>query len=222
MIVENVVLGADFHFAASGATARGMIKEDMGMIKGRMMNGRKKIIGGLAAAMALTLTFAVGLALLPARETADAASVNIGEIYDDKTKNFKKENLQSLYQALAGTNTFDSVKTAAQTPQGLGSKDIHVMLDGMEWIAVYLSKADDSHKNEIDPAPMGSGKGVAAKDDVVLTLWLASPSEEDTNKYMTEWNSVCHDDHTTLATYPTNMYGTSYVRSQFLNNGGEY
>lgn len=86
----------------------------------KMVKGRKKIIGALAAAMALSL--AVGMAGLPVRETADAARsdnawTNVGEIFNDTYKIFYIDNLNELYKALTGKTgaTFADVQEAADS-----------------------------------------------------------------------------------------------------------
>ena len=71
--------------------------------------------------------------------------------------------------------------------------DIAVQIGDFYWTATYLS----------------SGNG-----DPILTLWLA-------NSNITSPFSVYSTDNRNY-TYPSGMYGTSYVRAVALNNGGTY
>ncbi len=149
-----------------------------------------------------------------AYDTEKQATVN--EIFDGER--FNRDNLKSLYGQLMGATDLDTIaRSVNYTGRAVSNKQIIVEFNGMKWLAVYLSKADDAHKNEIDTAPTGKGKGVAKKDDVVLTLWLAYAPFDDDHK--AKWNP---ESNSAFEKYPANMYGTSYMRSQVLNNGGDY
>ena len=95
------------------------------------------------------------------------------------------------------------------------SQDIVVTLGGLKWSVVYLS-------NDTDGNP-------------VLTLWLSNSTQDAFNsrsktegQYYGFYNGGLYSDwsgdwsSTTVGSYPSNMYGTSYIRVVTLNNGGNY
>ncbi len=155
-----------------------------------------------------------------------AATVN--EIWQGGKKPFNGENLISLYgQLVDGATKYEEVKKAVDdntlVSNSVAGKKIIIKFGGMNWLAVYISKAtteyaepDDSNSYEgvNDIAP---NLGKAARNDIVLTLWLAHVPNE--GKYKAQWNKSYDSND---GTYPSNMYGTSYIRSQVLNNGGKY
>ncbi len=94
--------------------------------------------------------------------------------------------------------------------------EILIELGGLFWTPVYLSQ--DDQENDI------------------LTLWLAdnqqdvwSSRKRDEGEYYgflngalySDWSANWLADHE-MEKYPTNMYGTSYIRAVMLNNGGVY
>ena len=177
---------------------------------------RRKFITVLAVLFCTLLCISTALIIPKNEKVAEAyaspQSPTISEIYSDKYNRFNHQALQKLYDAiLSGTDkTLDEVATAANTNTVLSNKEIQVQFGGMVWTAVYLSKATESFAGTGAPA-----KGKATNGDVVLTLWLAFPDISKPAK----WN-LWYGDST--RTYPCNMYGTSYMRSVVLNNGGEY
>ena len=186
---------------------------------------RKKFITVLAVLFCALLTISTAL-FIPKSKSAEAASSNVvGEIYDTDTNRFNVSTLQDLYNAiLDGTDkTLDNVATAANAGEtALSDKGIQVEFGGMQWIAVYLSKASHSHTGATKNITVGNTKeekemaGYADNGDIVLTLWLANSAG---NKQYNTWVSPST---TKSYTYPSNMYGTSYMRSVVLNNGGKY
>ncbi len=135
--------------------------------------------------------------------------VKIGEIYKgvdtlNNTKHFTGENLSKLYAAITGNaNATIADINAMMSSSGqitsadiraAGGKDIAVMFGDMEWTVTHLTK--DTSGNTI------------------ATLWLASSA--DTCQWGT-WYA-----HTTNVTYPSAIYGTSYIRTSALNSGGDY
>ena len=78
-----------------------------------------------------------------------------------------------------------------------GGQNIVVTLDGKEWIVTALTSG-----------------GTSANNDVILTLLLKDVAY---NSRFGTWSSANF-----TATYPDNMYSTSYVRAGLLNNGSEY
>ncbi len=123
--------------------------------------------------------------------------ISIGEIYDNPT------NVQALYNALAGDGaTYEQIKTlAGQTKNAAdfreqNGKGINVIFGGQEWEIVYLSTTMDGRP--------------------ILTLAWPGKASFTTSV----WNSFRND--RTYEVYPSDMYGTSYIRTKVLNNAGGY
>ena len=177
---------------------------------------RRKFITVLAVLFCTLLCISTALMIPKNEKVAEAyaapQSPTISEIYSDKYNRFNHQALQKLYDAILNDTdkTLDEVATAADTNTVLSNKGIQVQFGGLTWTAVYLSKATESFAGTGAPA-----KGKATNGDVVLTLWLAFPDISKPAK----WNLWYAD---STSTYPCNMYGTSYMRSVVLNNGGEY
>lgn len=187
-----------------------------------MIKTRKKVVGALAAAMAMT--FAVGAVLgLPERQTASAARstsawVTVGEIYNDDTSNFKAAELGKLYQALAGEDVTTIEGLGAKLDEaggaltsadfrtaGGGENNVSVYFGGMKWDAVYLTEATDG--------------------DIILDLWRSADDlkSTDTAMYSNDWLADEDiDPNETSVAYPANMYSTSKIRVDTLNAGGQY
>ncbi|MDE5618383.1 MAG: hypothetical protein K2I79_02735, partial [Clostridia bacterium] len=90
------------------------------------------------------------------------------------------------------------------------SKDIILtMVDGMKWIVTSLIKVPNEEGGS----------------DIIATLWRAdsnvrnATTGEETS-YNHSWNSWYQN--ATNVTYPSNVYGTSYIRAEGLNIGGGY
>ncbi|MDE5618732.1 MAG: hypothetical protein K2I79_04520, partial [Clostridia bacterium] len=140
-------------------------------------------------------------------------------------KVFNVETLQALYEQITGKKnaTLDDIgnmidDTATSIEYGgqriVSSNNIREtgdkqdillnMVDGMQWTVTSLVK-------------VGS--------DIIATLWRAdsnvrnATTGEETS-YNHVWSSVI--DNTTNVTYPSNVYGTSYIRAEGLNIGGGY
>lgn len=180
--------------------------------------------------------------------TAAAANVTtdygdatqIGEIFVDNANTggeFNQANLQQLISALGGGSgnvTVNSLKSLANAddkranssntaPNGgttntvtlkgtpLSDKNIIVEFGGIKWFAVYLTTADTSNGTSANGNQANNG-------DVILTLWQAYA--DDATK--TVWNKYGTNNTDGKGTYPANMYGTSYIRTQILNNQGTY
>ncbi len=190
---------------------------------------RKKVttyaLLSLVMCLVISITTAFSLLWQPL-ETVHAYSsdqaVSVNEIYKGEDEPFVGENLNAIFSLLiGGAGDYNAVKSAVDSgslaSNSVANKNIIIEFGGMKWLAVYISKADDSHKNEIDTAPTGEGKGIANNGDIVLTLWLAYAPNDDEHKGL--WNNGRYPDN---GSYPLNLYGTSYMRSQVLNNGGDY
>ncbi|MDE7453739.1 MAG: hypothetical protein K2N22_04950, partial [Clostridia bacterium] len=128
-----------------------------------------------------------------------------GYANNEKGKAFDANKLAELYGKLLGTTnkanmTYANVaglgtKTAADIRSNNNGKDVLVTFGGLQWTVTYLTQ--------------DSG-------NVVLDLWLASASETST------WSDGWFYQQSQSWTYPTNMYGSSYIRAVTLNNGGFY
>ncbi len=153
-------------------------------------------------------------------ENDTTSYVKVDELYDDAAGKMNATNVDTLLKYITGNenasiqtnlrttmegldNLATAVTTSAEirqnvlttTPQQKSSEqDVIVTLGGLDWQVVYLSR-DDSGNN-------------------ILTLWLANST--DTSTWSSGWSSSSTDG------YPSNMYGTSYIRAVTLNNGGQY
>ncbi len=136
--------------------------------------------------------------VLPTR-AADNNNYIVGEIYGQHA------NVQQMYNLITGKEnaTYDDVVAAATTVTNAATmreynndNDIKVTFGGKEWYAVYLSQT-----NETNPRP-------------ILTLWLAEAFTT------AQWNKGT--EYSRYYVYPNDMYATSYVRTEILNNAGAY
>ena len=159
------------------------------------------------------------------------------EIYDDSAGAFDADNVNALLKYITGNssityenasstlNTLASnvttsadIRSKSVTVNGVtksSSQDVIVRFGGLDWQVVYLSKDTDGNN--------------------ILTLWLSS-SQQDAfsgrsrtegeyygffdNSLYSDWSVDWHDEN--IDSYPSNMYGTSYIRAVTLNNGGQY
>ena len=136
-----------------------------------------------------------------------SGAVDVGDIllesYEDRTdgKVFNGESMAALYEKLTGKTGAEigdvdaiGTLTAKDIRSKNGNKDIVLTMNGHKWTVTHLTKDT-------------SGKTIA-------TLWQAS------NATTHQWNKWYVDD--TTITYPSNVYGTSYIRSHGLNIGSDY
>ena len=103
--------------------------------------------------------------------------------------------------------------------------EIIVTLGGLKWTPVYLSTTNEGKDNE--------------PHDVILTLWLADNQQDawadrkaDEGEYYGFIDGALYSDfaadwyngyyNLTEDPYPSDMYGTSYIRAVTHNNGGVY
>lgn len=133
-------------------------------------------------------------------------------------KAFNSGSLSTLYQYLTGsstatysnvaslvsgtqtygTATIPKIVTATALNTTNGGKDTVVTFGGLKWTVASLTK--DTAGN------------------VICTLWLATSSQLTTAT--SQWGAFSNT--TTYGSYPSNMYGTSYMRVVTLNAGGNY
>ena len=192
----------------------------------------------------LTAIFAVGAffalyytVIKPANafSTAHTTYKQVGELLKDPTsataaKPFSYENMTTLINMIYGssgdmnTQITSLTSTAASTPitaktlraktyNKTNGQSIVVRLGGLDWIVTYVST--DTSGN------------------LVATLWLSNNHQEawsgitqkNIGKYCaivqgglySDWSADWYAD-TPSSSYPSNMYGTSYIRTETLNN----
>ena len=155
----------------------------------------------------------------PKIKTADAfsnatdvnsQSTNLGELmlkgYDTtgSGKVFDAEVFWPLVELVTGVsnpnistlNSWSTIRTANQfrsANSANSSKYLSVTINGLSWTPTYLS--------------------YNSKNEPILTFWLS------TNTISDKWNTAYKD---SIGRYPSNMYGTSWMRASILNNGGSY
>lgn len=143
--------------------------------------------------------------------------VTVNELWDSANQKVNKDNLLTLFDYVTGTlnSQYNQIEKLAENKltskdmraNALSSyngtvlkeegKDIVVTLGGLKWQVVYLSE----NKN----------------GEPILTLWAAnSLTSGQFSTYSKNQNAV---DPVNIL-YPSNMYGTSNMRSVVLNNGG--
>ncbi|MDE7372873.1 MAG: hypothetical protein K2N18_02305, partial [Clostridia bacterium] len=144
-----------------------------------------------------------------------ANAKNVGNLladnYENKKKIFDSDTVQQLFTILTGQEgaTIDDVQNLGKLNSdnfrnlalNTNKQDLIVTLGGYTWNLVYLSNTKEN----------GTG-------DVILTLWLTHSGQLPQNYRNSTWNTY----YTGGGAYPSNMYGTSYIRAVTLNNGGKY
>ena len=179
------------------------------------MSNRYRLITGLSAAVVIVaillcfcfISFNNIEDIFAFNNTNIAQAVDIGDIlleeYEKRSdgKVFDGNSMAVLYENLTGESGADisdvnalGTLTATNIRSNNGGSDIVLTMDGQQWTVTHLTK-DSS-------------------DNTILTLWQAS--SESTHQW-NQWyrNSVAIE-------YPSNIYGTSYIRSQALNIGSDY
>ena len=138
----------------------------------------------------------------------ELGSVDIGDIllegYADRAdgKVFNGESMAALYAKLTGSADKANISdvdalgtlTAADIRAKNGNKDIVLTMNGQKWTVTHLTKD--------------------ISGNTIVTLWQAS------NNTLHVWNKWY--ENVTNVTYPSNVYGTSYIRSHGLNIGSDY
>ena len=95
-----------------------------------------------------------------------------------------------------------SITNASQMYSLNGGKYISITLGGREWTATYMSKSKTG--------------------DTILTLWSVINSAGTGLGLSSTWSSGWLEEDNENDPYPSNMYGTSFIRAVTLNNGGLY
>ncbi len=198
----------------------------------------KRGISFVFAAVFSAIILVVGVFLSTTFKTSEAITntdtssyVKVGDIWSDSKQNFDENNLNKLIQYVSGgassvynmstINSMAASKTTAATIRSktynkTSSQDVIVTLGGLDWQVVYLSK--DKGGNSI------------------LTLWLSNSTQSAfsgrsskegayygflNGGLYSDWSADWATDAPQY-TYPSNMYGSSYIRAVTLNNGGSY
>ncbi len=168
-----------------------------------------------------------------------AQNVTVDELWNEETGDIDKNNASILMKYLTGTENgsislLDSMASVGTTANTLSKmtlasgeqndvqyvsketgESIVVTLGGLKWYVTYLSKDNNG--------------------DIIATLWLTNSTQELFKNYSqtagekygfykgglySDWSYDWYD--SAIGSYPSNMYGTSYVRAVTLNNGGQY
>lgn len=124
-----------------------------------------------------------------------------------------KTRVETLETLLAETSTSTTQKgiTAAALRENNSGKSVVVRLGGLDWIVTYVS--------------------TDVSGDLIATLWLSSNYQEKWEGQSSNlgdhygfvggglYSDFADDWHNTnYVIYPGNMYGTSYIRAETLNN----
>ena len=163
--------------------------------------------------------------------------VNVDELYDDEAGKMSEENVNVLLKYITGqadvnvdnaSEVLESLASATKSSEDFranvvsatgaskqAGQEIKITFGGLDWWATYLSTNTDGN--------------------VILTLWL-DESQQDAfagrtstegqlygfinNSLYSDWSADWYS--TSTSSYPSNMYGTSYIRAVTLNNGGQY
>lgn len=136
--------------------------------------------------------------------------VEVGDLYASSgggDSALNDANIMKLNQYLFGKNhnpstlsrnlTAADIRNAGNGGKGQGQSVI-VNLGGKKWTIMYVSQAKNG--------------------DIIATMWLT----ESTTTSTFGNNGGAYGANSALQAYPTNMYGTSYIRAVALNNGGSY
>ncbi|MBD5085949.1 MAG: hypothetical protein HDT32_01025, partial [Clostridiales bacterium] len=164
----------------------------------------------LASAMTFFMPNTVNAFSLTDGSILDSQATNLGEMllegYENGGKVFDEGTYWELISQISGVTspnkrTLDNLgATPISSDQIRGfndGKDVTVTIGGKKWTAAYVSRSKT--------------------DAPILTLWLATSTE---NKIQTSYWTT-HSANA-IGNYPSNMYGTSYMRASILNNGGGY
>ncbi len=133
------------------------------------------------------------------------------DLWIDGNNIFNGELLSQLYTALAGVDNYDDLENKVKTDpdkaltsadfrtQQGGTKNVSVWFAGKKWDVVYLT-TDRTEEN------------------LVLDLWQSADNVAKASKWANRESNPTMDNYS--ENYPHNMYSTSLIRVQTLNNGG--
>lgn len=179
-----------------------------------MYTKRKKhiaiFLGAVVFGLSLILQFALNVNNVSESVHAnrnDSEWLTIDEIYNEEYHMFSGSEVEKLYYALTGKNTYDEVKesliggalaSSEFYAKKENNKNIEVNFGGMKWDAVYLTTSREG--------------------DLILDLWKSSDTLKESDWIKFKDRSGSDPDASSL--YPDNMYSTSLVRVSGLNAGG--
>ena len=180
-------------------------------------------------------------------DTTSFVKVNNGE--DLWTgSGINKDTANELFKMLGNSSTADyntlQSSVTSSSPKSAGvlrgytygknsGQSIIVRLGGLDWIVTYLSVSDEDADYD-------------GNNDIIATLWLTN-NEQDAWQSMSttvgslgkyygfikssvtgkiglyaDWAANWYSSNSYNYSYPSNMYGTSYISTVVLNNGGNY
>ncbi len=134
------------------------------------------------------------------------------DLWDDESASFNDDVLKQLLENLTGTrnpsqqdikDSADGTLTAADFRDNCG-EDLNLKVGGLNWSPVYLSTSDYNG------------------GDVILTVLLNDDNSIDSHNHSAVYSYYNIRNENVSVKYPTNMYGTSYIRSEYLNVGTPY
>ncbi len=160
--------------------------------------------------------------------------VSVGELWKGITGKVDADNYQKLLNYLAGKDDatiadIDSLADNVTTAAGIreveyddksNGQGVVVTVGGITWQVVYLSK--DADGNSIATLYMSNGvqklfnSRIEREGEYYGFRTWSSIDRSLASDFSANWSSNSNGN------YPSNMYGTSYVRAVTLNNGGKY
>ena len=161
--------------------------------------------------------------------TNTSTCVSVGELWNDNAKQFKKNELLQLIKYATNINVpindlsaIKNKKIDSGAMRGYNSsKDILVTLGGLQWTPTYLSY--DKSGNPILTLWLANSNQLAGKSVYKASSPTVTPTKTTFDTYgLSTWNSGFSPTNSPNTSYPDAMYGTSYIRSVILNNGGWY
>ena len=170
---------------------------------------------------------------------ANLPYAKVDELYDDEAGKMSEENVNVLLKYITGqadvsvdnaSEVLGSLASATRSSEDFranvvsttgaskqAGQEIKITFGGLDWWATYLSTDTDGN--------------------VILTLWLDEsqqdawadrPADEGelygfiNGSLYSDWAADWYDSYSYNYSYPSNMYGTSYIRAVTLNSGGQY
>ena len=173
--------------------------------------------------------------------------VSVGELYNDTTGSFDRDNLNILYKYISG-NPKANFGIINNLITSSSSRTANTMMkttiaEGVEGSTAYTAKSDTQDIN-VDFAGFNWTVTYLSKDkrgNTIATLWMTSHIQEpykgrsyDEGEY---YGFIDHGEYGTgmysdfsynwsgvsaTSSYTSNLYGLSYISAVTLNNGGKY
>ncbi len=125
------------------------------------------------------------------------------DMWNSSTQKLNTDIAKNLINLLSAEQGYDALVGATMTANDIrtlnSDKSLVIKLGNYDWIATYLSQSSNTDS------------------DVILTLYMA-----DAQGNSTFGNSTTNVGKNDANGLPTSMYGTSYIRTNGLNNTGSY